>query len=77
MKINKARKIHFKNRFKERVGYDISDEKILHIKEKIQKEGKYLYKGTSGSVFKFNLDGIDLKIVYDITRNSLVTILPP
>lgn len=70
------RKIHFKFRFKERVGYEITDEKFNHIKENITKNGKYLYKGESGGVYKYNLDGVDLKIVYDITTNALITVLP-
>ena len=39
MKIKKARKIHFKNRFKERVGYDISENQINNIKNHIISHG--------------------------------------
>jgi hypothetical protein len=49
MKIKKARKIHFQSRFKERVGYDISEDKIQNIKENITKNGKFLYRRCGGT----------------------------
>jgi hypothetical protein len=76
MKKKQSQKVHFKRRFKERVGYEITDEKFNFIKKNITKDGKHLYNADGNGVYRFSLDGIDLKIVYNITNNSLVTILP-
>jgi hypothetical protein len=75
MKKKQSQKIHFKRRFKERVGYEITDDKFNYIKENIIKDGKHLYNTDGGGVYRFTLDGIDLKIVYCISNNSLVTVL--
>lgn len=73
-KKKKCQKIHFKNRFKERLGYDITDECFSYIRDNITKEGKHLYNKDNGGVYRYKIDGVDYKIVYNIATNTLITI---
>lgn len=73
-KKKQCRKIHFKTRFKERLGYEISEEQFENIRDNITKEGKHLYNKDNGGVYRYNVDGTNYKIVYDISTNTLITI---
>lgn len=72
----KAQEFHFKQRFYERVGYHISDKEYENLRNSIQTIGKYIHPGESGSVFLINYRGINLKVVFNIITQTLITVLP-
>lgn len=71
-----AQKEHFKNRYFERVGCILTEEKYNDLKNSIQKQGKFLHPGEKGGVYMIPFGGIYLKIVYNFKTQTLITVLP-
>lgn len=71
-----AQREHFKGRFYERVGYNISNDTYEQLKNSIKKNGRFIHKGENGSVFIIDFRGVSLKVVYNIFKDSLITVLP-
>lgn len=72
----RSKKIHFKRRFKERVGYELTDDRYNEIRDNITNKGVFLYRSEGGSsVYKYDLNGLSIKIAYDTITNVLVTVL--
>lgn len=79
MNHKKSQKIHFRNRWKERTGSILTDEKYQDILNKIKKDGVLLYRSADGgnsSAFRLKYEGAYLRIVYDPFSHTLVSLLP-
>lgn len=74
---NEARKVHFQQRFYERVGYKISEENLKKLIEKTHKEGKSIYSRGAEAVFSVNWEGVELLVLLDKFTLQPITILPP
>lgn len=74
---NGASKVHFHRRFRERVGYALSENGYEEILELVKAEGKFLYRRPNeiGAVFFLRFKGLPLKVVYDGFSNKLITLL--
>ena len=70
-------KKHFKLRWLQRVGYNISEENYGKLESSIQKNGKFLYRedNNANSVYGIKFEGMDLKVVYNIYESQLITVL--
>lgn len=75
--IKESREKHFKLRWLQRVGYNISNENYLKLNDSIQKTGKFLYRqeGSSNSVYGICFEGMKIKVVYNIYDSQLITVL--
>jgi hypothetical protein len=72
----KAKRIHFENRFRERVGYLLTEEKYRDIQNRIVKDGKFIHKDNDGnSISDLNVDGVILTIVHNPFTGDLITVL--
>lgn len=74
----KAQKVHFKNRVKQRYGLEINR---LHRIEMIKMihEGKVKFlehQSRRVSKFQINFNGVNMIVIYDKYRKTLVTALP-
>lgn len=67
---------HFKKRMFERVGYWITDDQYNELCKLTQSHGKFAYKGDRGSVFYVMWRDIELKVVFNISNYTLITVLP-
>jgi hypothetical protein len=74
-----ARRIHFMQRFRERVGYKLTREKYNELLCIVSVSGRFMYKreGEVGSVYNVIFNGSVLKVVYDVFTQSLITVLSP
>jgi len=73
-----AKKKHFMTRFRERVGYALSNSSYNELLCNFSLQGKFLYKNKEvGSVYAFTFRGTNLRIVYDPFKQHLITVLPP
>ena len=70
----KSQKKHFLRRFRERVGYTLTNEKYQALL-KIARYGKLLGVQERGSTYLVDFEGLSLKIVYNIKSHTLVTVL--
>ena len=80
MKKKFANKIHFKRRFKERVGYEISDTQYEDLKRLVKSEGRFLrmsndLNNPNGSIYSVKYENIEMVVVYDAFKDTLITIL--
>jgi hypothetical protein len=74
LKVNQKK--HFKQRWYERCGFILTDEKYDQIAELTHKTGVFLHKCWSGnSVFKVKIDGAWTLIVYDALKQIPITVL--
>jgi hypothetical protein len=74
----KAKRIHFENRFRERVGYLLTEEKYRDIQKRIVKDGKFFNKDKDkdgNSISDLNVDGVILRIVHNPFTGDLITVL--
>jgi hypothetical protein len=73
-----ARRFHFCRRFRERVGYALSDSSYETLLDAVKTSGKFLWRreNEDGAVYGVMFNGARMKVVYDIFTNSLITVLP-
>lgn len=74
-----ARKVHFLKRFRERVGYALSNDKYNELLALVCTSGRFMYKRENevGSVYNVRFNGLTLKVVFDPFKQSLITVLSP
>jgi hypothetical protein len=75
-----SRKFHFLKRFRERVGWNLSESAYDDLCDEIRLRGRFLYKSEDkeiGSAYSVRFRGMTLKVVYDALTNSPITVLPP
>ena len=74
-----ARKVHFLKRFRERVGYALSNDKYNELLALVSVSGRFMYKRENevGAVYNVRFNGLTLKVVYDVLTQSLITVLSP
>ena len=74
-----TQRIHFMNRFRERVGYSLSQAKYNELLNSVSTRGRFMYKRENevGSVYNVIFNGFVLKVVYDVFTQSLITVLSP
>lgn len=72
-----AQRVHFKKRFKERVGKSINRFEIREILNDIGRHKYPIYEKQSNRIYLFiiNIDDKDFIIFYDKFRKNLVTII--
>lgn len=77
-KHSRASKVHFLQRFYERVGYRIADEEYDRIQQHVKDTGRFLYRreNDTGAVYGIRFNDIRMKVVYDAFSNTLITVLP-
>lgn len=73
-----ARKFHFMTRFRERVGYRLTEATYQAILEKVIRDGKFLYRRDNelGAVYGVTYNNLRMKVVYDALTQTLITVLP-
>ena len=68
-----ARRIHFQARFRQRMGYILTDVKY---QEMLDAPKTFLYKSKDlASVYGMKFQGMPIKVVYDAFSHELITIL--
>ena len=77
-KLKANQKTHFKRRFRDRVGYILTDEKYDVLCNLVKKDGQFLSKheGSNHSIFSVMYERNNLKVVYNPYDNILITVLP-
>jgi hypothetical protein len=69
-------RIHFSNRFRERIGYEFTDGTEKRLRESL-KNAKFIGPGDGlNSVWRVNFDGMEIKVVWNRFKDILVTTLP-
>lgn len=70
-----ASEIHFKERFFQRVGFILTDEKYLQLKNSIVSKGKFLHDARNGGCYRIEFEGLKLRVIYNPFKDILITVL--
>lgn len=73
-----AQKIHFMTRFRERVGYRLSESAYADLLNHVKSTGKFLFRRENelGAVYGVVFNNSRMKVVYDAFSHTLITVLP-
>lgn len=76
-KIHKTNcRIHFSNRFRERIGYEFTPETERRLRDYL-KTARFIGPGKGlNSIWRVNFDGMSINVVWNKFKDILVTILP-
>ena len=71
-------KVHFKNRVRERLGIEVSDDEYFDLCQKCQdrKTSRFIKFDECDQILEIKYKNFQFQVVYNGLRNRLVTVLP-